>query len=66
MDWLLVRMAKWVHQPPSRRFIIAATAVVIIAAVLYTVERAGYWPDWARADRMGRRGAGIHATPIGD
>lgn len=64
MDWLLVRMAIWLRRPPSRRFIMVAVAVLALAAILYGLESAGLWPDWASADRMPRRGPGIHVKPV--
>lgn len=51
MDWLLVRMAIWLRRPPSRAFITAAIVALAAAAILYGIERAGLWPEWAKADR---------------
>lgn len=59
MERLLLRMAMWARRPPSRRFIMVGVVVIAVAAVLYGIESAGYWPEWAEADRMGRRGIGV-------
>ncbi|WP_146620164.1 hypothetical protein [Acuticoccus sediminis] len=64
MDLFWLRMVMWVRRRPSRQFMIAAVAVIVLAAVLVTIEKLGWWPDWAHADRVGRRGPGIHATPM--
>ncbi len=61
---MLVRMAMWLRRPPSRRVIMVAVAVIVVAAAIYGIERAGYWPDWANADRMGRRGNAIKIGPV--
>ncbi|WP_157961533.1 hypothetical protein [Acuticoccus kandeliae] len=63
MEGLLVRMAIWLRRPPSRRFILVAIVVLVAAALLYSIERLGHWPDWLTADRMGRRGPVIHPVP---
>ena len=64
MERLLIRMAMWWRRPPSRRFIMAGVAVILIAAAIYGIEQAGYWPDWATADHMGRRGNALKAVPL--
>lgn len=65
MERLLIRMAMWLRRPPSRSFMIAAAVVVALAALVYTVEQAGYWPDWAKAERVGRHGGGqIKVVPM--
>lgn len=61
---MLIRMAMWLRRPPSRRVIMVAVAVIVVAALIYGIERAGYWPDWASADRMGRRGNAIKIGPV--
>lgn len=63
MDWFLIRMAMWFRRPPSRRFIIAAITVLIVATVLVSLEAMGLWPEWATAERVGRGGPAVRAIP---
>lgn len=52
--WLL-RMSRWARNPPSARRVKLVLAVVAIIAVIWGIERMGWWPDWATAERMPRR-----------
>ena len=52
--WLL-RMSRWARNPPSARRVKLVLAVVAIIAVIWGIERMGWWPDWATAVRMPRR-----------
>jgi len=60
MEWLLLRMAQWVRRRPSRQWITVAIVVVIVAAVLVTVENTVGWPDWLTANPASRRGVPIN------
>jgi uncharacterized membrane protein len=51
---LLLRMAMWVRNPPSRQQVYVMAAVVAFAAVIVTIEWLGYWPDWMRVERLPR------------
>ena len=64
MDLWWIRMVMWARRRPSRRLMIAIVAVAVVATLTVGLEKAGLWPDWATSDRIGRRGPGIHATPI--
>lgn len=64
MDWLLIRMAIWLRKPPSRSFILAAIAAVVLAATVFSLEMIGLWPDWAVAERVNRRGPAVEVTPV--
>lgn len=52
--WLM-RMKRWVQYPPSPRRVKFVFGIVLIAAIIFGIEYFGYWPDWATAERMGRR-----------
>ncbi|ORE90931.1 hypothetical protein [Acuticoccus yangtzensis] len=64
MDLWWFRMVMWARRRPSRQMMLALVGVAILVAVVMSIEAAGLWPDWATADRVGRRGPGIHATPV--
>ena len=64
MEMFWLRMVMWARRRPSRRFAIAAGAVLVLVVVVVAIEKAGYWPDWAEADRVGRRGPAINAQPL--
>lgn len=51
--WLL-RMARWARNPPSERQVLAVLAVVAVCLIILGIERLGWWPDWATAERMRR------------
>ena len=51
---LLLRMALWVRTPPSRRWLIAASIAVAVAAMIVTLEHYQLWPNWMQADRLPR------------
>lgn len=59
MERLLIRMAMWLRRPPSRTRMIIICAVLAFAAVVWGLEQAGLWPDWAGAEQIGRRGIGL-------
>ncbi len=48
---LLLRMVQVVRNPPSPRVVLVGAGVVVLALLIYAIEAAGYWPDWATADR---------------
>ncbi len=52
--WLM-RMRRWVQNPPSAGRVKFIFALILIAAAIYALEYFGYWPDWATAQKMGRR-----------
>ena len=51
--WLL-RMKRWVQNPPSRNRIILVCTVIAICLALVAIERTIGWPDALTADRMRR------------
>ena len=52
--WLM-RMKRWAQNPPSPRRVKFVFAIILVAAIIFGLEYAGYWPDWLTAERMGRR-----------
>lgn len=52
--WLM-RMKRWVQNPPSPRRVKAVFIIIAIAAAIYGIEYMGWWPEWATAERMNRR-----------
>ena len=52
MDRWLVRMARWVRNPPSEKRLMLIAAVVVICLVIYGIERLGLWPAWASRQRV--------------
>lgn len=52
--WLM-RMARWVRNPPSVRQVVIVLATVAIAVVIVILGATGHWPDWARLDPGGMR-----------
>ncbi|MBB5754338.1 hypothetical protein [Prosthecomicrobium pneumaticum] len=49
-----IRMAHWLRRRPSRAFVIAATAAILLAAAIVLVETFIGWPDALRVDRAPR------------
>ena len=52
--WLL-RAKRWAQNPPSPRRVKFVFAIILVAAIIFGLEYAGYWPEWLTAERMGRR-----------
>lgn len=48
----LVRMARWVRNPPGPRKLGLVLAVVAICLAIYAVERGIGWPDALSGDRL--------------
>lgn len=53
MHWLM-RASQWARHPPSPGRVRLVLAVVAIAAAIVILDKTGYWPDWARMERMRR------------
>lgn len=53
MNWFL-RMARWAHNPPSAKKVVAVLIVVALCLAILGIEKLGWWPDWATAERMRR------------
>ena len=55
--WLL-RMAKWVRNPPSAKQVVFFLAILAACLLLYLVERTFGWPEFLTPDRLGHFGPG--------
>ncbi|WP_415184008.1 hypothetical protein [Phaeovulum sp.] len=57
LTWLL-RMSKWSRRPPSWTRVKLVALVVALCLLLFGLEWAGLWPDWATlpANRNPARG----------
>ncbi|SHJ24430.1 hypothetical protein SAMN05444000_106117 [Shimia gijangensis] len=41
----LLRMAHWVHNPPSKRRVVLVFGIVALCLALFAIERMFGWPD---------------------
>ena len=53
MIWLL-RMARWVRNPPSAGRVKFVVAIIVVVVALGTIEWMGWVPEWATQDRPPR------------
>lgn len=51
----LMRAKRWVQNPPSPKRVKLVFALIAVALLIAGLERFGFWPDWATADRIPRR-----------
>ncbi|WP_170311765.1 hypothetical protein [Sulfitobacter sabulilitoris] len=51
--WLF-RMSKWARNPPSEKRVKLVFAIVAAGVAIWGIEKLGYWPDWATAERIRR------------
>lgn len=51
----LMRAKRWAQNPPSAKRVKLVFGVIAIALLIVGLERLGFWPDWARAERIPRR-----------
>ncbi|MEM6312244.1 MAG: hypothetical protein AAF754_19635 [Pseudomonadota bacterium] len=49
--WFL-RAKRWVQNPPSPARIKLVFGVIAVCIMLAILERLGFWPDWATAQRL--------------
>lgn len=55
MNWRwIMRAAIWVRRPPSPRKIKFFVGLIVIAITIGLIEYFGYWPEWAKVDRLPR------------
>ena len=52
----LVKMRRWVQNPPSPAKVKLVLAVVAVCALLFVIERYVGWPDWLTPNQVPRRG----------
>ena len=48
---LLIRLAQWLRQPPSRQTLWIMGIAVAASLLIFGVERLFGWPDWLTVDR---------------
>ena len=53
MRWL-IRMSRWARNPPSLAMAKMVAAIVVAMLLIYGLERMGWWPDWATAEKIRR------------
>ncbi|SFD75287.1 hypothetical protein SAMN04488523_102278 [Sulfitobacter brevis] len=53
-QWLF-RMSRWARNPPSMGRVKLVFGVILVAALIWGIDWLGYWPDWARAERIPRK-----------
>lgn len=64
MIWL-VRMARWVRNPPSKEVVMLVIGIVVSTAVLIGIEATVGWPDWLTVNGQPGRNQGVGpATPL--
>jgi hypothetical protein len=47
---LLIRLAQWHRNPPSRQWVRVAVATLALVAVVVAIEKLVGWPDWLRTE----------------
>lgn len=47
-----VRAKRWAQNPPSPAKIKLVFGIIGFCVALYAIERLGFWPDWATAERL--------------
>lgn len=52
--WLM-RMSQWARKPPSAKRVKLVFVIIAVAAVIWGIEWLGYWPEWAKAERIPRK-----------
>lgn len=46
----LVRMSRWVRNPPSTGRLKLIAAIIAISVTIVVMDHYGIWPDWAQGD----------------
>jgi hypothetical protein len=47
---ILIRLAQWHRNPPSRRWVRIAVVTLVLVAVVVAIERLFGWPEWLRTE----------------
>ncbi|MEQ6203856.1 hypothetical protein ABMC88_12440 [Sulfitobacter sp. HNIBRBA2951] len=50
----LMRAKRWVQNPPSARRVKFVFGAVALALLVVGLEHFGFWPEWAKAERIKR------------
>lgn len=51
---VLIRASIWIRRPPSRERVYVFIAVAVFVALVFGLEAAGFWPEWATSERLPR------------
>ncbi|MDG1067739.1 MAG: hypothetical protein P8P40_05070 [Sulfitobacter sp.] len=51
----LMRAKRWVQNPPSAKRVKFVFGVIAHALLIVGLEHFGFWPDWAKAERIPRK-----------
>lgn len=57
-----MQMTRLAKRPPSTKRMIVTAIMIGITALIAGIEKLGYWPDWATAERS-RKVEGKQAPP---
>ncbi len=50
-----LRMKRWAQNPPSWGRAKLVFGVIVVALVIVALEHFGFWPEWAKAERIPRK-----------
>lgn len=52
-DWRwLLRASQWARNPPSAKRVKLVFGVIAVCAAIVLIEKLGWWPDWATAQKL--------------
>lgn len=51
----LLRMSRWARNPPSEKRVKLVFGIILVALVILGVEWMGWWPEWAKTERIPRK-----------
>lgn len=60
----LLRMRRWLRRPPSLGRVTLIVAAIVAALVIWGIDQAGLWPDWAKTERIKR--TPVRVMPVGE
>ena len=50
----LMRAKRWAQNPPSAKRVKLVFGAIAIALAIIALEHYGFWPEWAKAERIKR------------
>ncbi|MEH6644966.1 hypothetical protein [Sulfitobacter sp.] len=50
----LMRAKRWAQNPPSLKRVKLVFAAIALALIILGMEHFGFWPEWAKAERIPR------------
>ncbi|KEJ88404.1 hypothetical protein [Sulfitobacter donghicola] len=51
----LLRAKRWAQNPPSAKRVKLVLTAIALALLIVGLEHFGFWPEWAKAERLPRR-----------